>query len=490
MSHEWYARQFGDREHFAVSFSFGRDPHSLGDAPVDAGWGGLSMWVRGRCLTRNVSGEGDVCDEVRWALTGILHWLTEVAVRLINEEPFPAETSKQHVADGCDWFNAAEIPLLSLSEGEEDAWFLRRSDWRQHHALRRAALDAALPNVVIRRLGDCLEVSWDNLTWAAPRPHLSFVEQRGVELVDAAQAASDLRAALSDATTALADRYPLPELADLAAAASGAPAAIDDWRWLVHQETARVIDEELVDLRDDLRRLAQASRRGAYVPHTAETLVLRQARVVSADEISALVDLARCAAPEPMADAICGLVRPSRASSVEPWRDGYEQARQVRDALEWGDEPIDDLGAWLTANRVSVVRRGLCSSIDLVATRTDDLRGSMALNSAASSALRREIAQAAAFGHLLFDFTSTAVDGPWEHWPSAARARAFAAMLLLPDEGVRSVLPRGRAIDASDLRRVMGRFGTGPYATTYHLHNRGFIGSDERRDELLRQMLA
>jgi hypothetical protein len=36
----------------------------------------------------------------------------------------------------------------------------------------------------------------------------------------------------------------------------------------------------------------------------------------------------------------------------------------------------------------------------------------------------------------------------------------------------------------------MDRFGTAPYATTYHLKNRGFIADDERRADILRELAA
>lgn len=490
MSNDWYARQFGDRNHFAVALSLGRDPHPTGDLTVDAGWGGLSIWVRGRCLMRNVSSEGGVSDEVRWSLVSILHWFINAGVRLVNEEPFPDTTSLDNVRDGCDWFNATETPLLTMTEAEEDAWFERRSDWRQHHALRRAATDVALPNVVIRRLGDFIEVSWDNEAWGASRPDLSFIERRGTELVAAARVARDLRAAMVDVTQALAEQYKLPELVELASAASATSAGDDDWRWLVHHATARVINDELGPLRDRLNQHTRARRDGLYVPHAPETFVLRQARLVSASDLRALLEAAQIVPDEPMKEPIRSLIRPTPASTIRPWTEGYESARDVRDALGWGDKPTPDLHSWMKANNIHVALRGLSSTIDLIATRSDDYRGSTVINPQAKSQLRREIGHAAALGHILFDVIPVAVDGTWEHWPTAARARAFAAMLLLPDEGVRDVLAGRNSVDASDVKRVMQRFNTGPYATTYHLKNRGFIADEERRAEILRELVA
>lgn len=490
MSTDWYCQQFGDRERFAVTISLGRDPHPTGDEALDATWGGVSIWVRGRCLTRSVSSDGGVSDEVRWGLLDLIRWLLDVGVRLINEEPFPDTATLDNVRDACEWFNATEQPLVTLTEAEEDEWFLRRSDWRQHHALRRAAVDAALPNIMIRRLGDFVEISWDNETWGTPRTGLSFVEQRGTEMLDAARTAADLHSALLNVTQALAEHYNIPKLMDLATAAAAAKVSDDDWRWLIHPQTARVVTEEIVSLRDRLSEYARINRKGLYLPHAPETLLLRQARLTSAGEVKALLEAAQIISPKPMSAPVRNLIRPTAASATKPWTEGYDRARDVRDALGWGDEPLPDLRNWMKQNNVGVASRPLSLALDLVAIRTQDGQGSVVVNPRAQSRVRREIGEATALGHILFDPIPVVVDGTWEHWPSAARARAFAAMLMMPDEGVREVLAGRTSIDASDVRRVMDRFETGPYATTYHLKNRGFIADDERRTDILRELVA
>ena len=42
--------------------------------------GVFELWVRNRCLTRSVSNEGAVLDEVQWNVDDILRWFGEVAV--------------------------------------------------------------------------------------------------------------------------------------------------------------------------------------------------------------------------------------------------------------------------------------------------------------------------------------------------------------------------------------------------------------------------
>jgi hypothetical protein len=282
-------RQFGDRECFAISFSLGRDPHPMGDTALDNAWGGMALWVRGRCLTRSVSTEGGVCDEVRWNLPSLLQWMLDVSVRLVNEEPFPEAATLDNVRDACDWINATETPLLTLSVVEEDDWCLRRSDWRLHHSLRRAAVDVALPNVFLRRLGDFIEVSWDNESWATARADLSFIEQRGTEMVPASTVASKLQEALADVTRALSERLPeVQEFAMLSATAAVLRVGDEDWRWLIHSQTAQVISKELSALHQELVQHTRTHSIGLYIPHMIQTLVLRHARLVSAHEIAAV----------------------------------------------------------------------------------------------------------------------------------------------------------------------------------------------------------
>ena len=154
-----------------------------------------------------------------------------------------------------------------------------------------------------------------------------------------------------------------------------------------------------------------------------------------------------------------------------------------------GSDPVPELRQWLRDNRVVVGDTTLAASIALVAARSDNLAAFTTVNPRAKSRLRREIGHAAALGHILFDAPGVAVEGTWEHWPTAARARAFGVMILLPVDGVRDILRGKTAIDADDVTCVMRQFDTGPYATTFHLNNLGFI-DDERRTEILGELVA
>ncbi len=482
MSNDWYSKQFGERDEFAIIISFCHDPEPTGERTFDAAWGGLAIWVHGKCLTQSISSIASSSGEVRWSLHGILDWLTRVGVRLVNEEPFPVAPSGR-VRDACDWYNATDSAPVVLDAAEERAFFLARSEWWQNHGLRGSALEAALPNISFRRFGESLEVSWDNETWGSPQSKLSYVERRGAELVPASIVAAVLLKALVDATSALEQRTGLPAFHELAAAARNARATEGDWQWLIHRPTAELIRSDLPSLAKALDQRAKETGRGLFVPHSAETLVLRQVRLNSTAEIEALLEATRHHHDLQMSALAQSLIHPQSPSSREPYRDGYDRALQTRESLGWGNEPAPDLREWMNGNGISIRSKALPCSVDLVSIRTEDFRGTAVLNSQAQR-LRYETYPAIALGHIVCDEEVTVVEGSWGRWATSARAKAYAAMLLLPVDGIRRELENPQQVEVADVRRIMDRFGTGAYLTTNHLNNLGFI-SDEKRMELV-----
>lgn len=479
---EWFQQQFGDRGQFAVCISLGVDPHPCGQRARDLTWGTLEIWTRDRCLTASVSDSG-VSQGIRWSLLPVLEWLIHVGVRLVNEDPYPRFSKGRDVADGAAWIDATLSPPV-LTEDAERRWFLRRSEWRHHHALRRAAEDVALPNIVFRRLADDIEISWDNEAWSAPRPNVTFVQGRGRALVHAQQVGAVLRKAVAEVLSALSMRTGEPRLTELARQAEALQANAEDWRWLIHRPTAQLIREHLPDLRQSLDESTSRRAAGLYVPHTLETLVLRHVRLERTEDVRAMLAAAGQLSNTPLAPALQALVRPAPASSGRPWEEGNEYAEIVREGLGWGNDPVPDLSNWMPSKGVCIPTGDLSlpPAVAVLARRTDDLRALAHVNPRGTSRMKRETGLATALGHLLLDDVQVAVDGDWEHWPTSARARAFGVALTLPEEGVRDVLNGASAIGVPDVRAVMGRFRTGAWATTYRLKNLGFITPEEQME--------
>jgi len=477
---DWYQRQFGDRAQFALAVSLGRDPHPAGPPERDASWGTLSIWADGHCLTASMSDDG-VREGVRWNLLPILEWFMEVGIRLVNEDPYPRFSHGIDVADGCAWFDATLSPPI-LSDEAERRWFLRRSEWRHFHALRRSSEDVALPNVVFKRTGDQIEISWDNESWPPPRADLTFVKQTGRALVAADDFAAVVRSMLTDVTRALAERFPLAPLQRLGAQAAGAAAGPTDWRWLIHRPTAEIIRNEMSALCNRLDEATGADAEYLFVPHTAETRALRLVRLESRGSIEAVLEVSGDLARQPLSPEVQELIRPRPAAHRRPWIEGNEYAEDVRDALGWSSEPLPELHGWLASQgcRVIAGNRGLPASVSVVAGRTDDARTMAHVNPNGRSRRQRETGLATALGHLLMDPEHVAMDGDWEHWPTSARARAFGVALTLPEEGLRDALGGTSIIGAEEVEQLMTRYRAGPFATTYRLRNLGLITPDQQ----------
>lgn len=476
---DWYQRQFGDRGEFALSVALGVDPHPSGRVARDLAWGALEVWTAGRCLTRNVSDSG-VSDGVRWSLLPVLEWLLDVGVRLVNEDPFPLVSRGIDVPDGAAWFDAT-LNAPMLDGDSEKRWFLRRSEWRHHHALRRAAEDVAPPNIVFQRFGSHAEISWDNETWATSRKDLNFVELRGRELVPADRFAAVVRGAVVEVLRALAERSGEGRLHDLHRRAEALRASEQDWKWLVHRPTAALIRREMPQLGRRLDSAAGAQAEGLYVPHTPETQVLRLVRLERAADVEAVLEAFKVLPDRPVEAALRALIRPRPAAVKRPWEEGNEYAEVVRDALGWGSGPLPDLAQWLEDQGFAVPEQdlGIPSAVSVLAERTDDARAMIHVNPSGASRMKRETGLATALGHVLLDDAPVAIDGEWEHWPTSARARAFGVALTLPEDGVRDLLGGARAIGTGEVRALMQAFRSGAVATTYRLKNLGLISRDE-----------
>ncbi len=490
----WYQQLIGDTDHFALGVTLYDDPHpEPGQTALDAAtWGRLELWVNGRCLTAHTRA-GEAQRGVEWSLHHFWAWASTRCVPLFNEEPFPGPTKHDEVASASDWLNASEDPPWTLSEVDEDRWYARRSEWRARHALRAAFPGAAAPHVLMRRLGDFIEFSWDNEAWPGTRPDRLFGEQRGVARVGARRVArvwtkalEALRSAVEEHTGGAVRLAPPPTR----------PGA-DGWSWLVPENVAAVLrNRESIRLR--LQAAAEQSE--LVIPHSTETLLLRDGARLSDAEIAELLDLRLTSGA--VSETLGRLRRPRPAPYRAPWSDGYDAALEVRDALGWGDGPAPaELDVWLKAQQVDLVKTRSSASLEgaLVARRAH--RPLVAIGAedggrgGGRKGLSARMSLAAALGVYLLDSEPDRDFGfilnSAAHWPTLARAKAFGAMLLMPDEGIASYLADAGAerVRAADVRALMRRYGTTMHVSLNHLNNLGLIDRAER-DALLVEMLA
>ncbi len=452
----WFSRQFGDTSSFALRVSLSSGPRD------EVAWGALELWAAGLCLTRATHHEdGTTTDAVEGDLGEVFSWFARAGVRLVNEEPLPLLTPRT-VTDASDWFNETEE---CFDAADERAWFARRSEWRNSHGLRRASLAIALPNVAFRRAGDELEISWDNETWGTSHPGLRYTELRGAVTVAARPVAEVLEGAGAVVRAAIVERLSQAPGFELVRDVSE-----PGWRWLLPAETFAALDpRQRSALAADF-----ATCNGLYFPHTETTRVLARARARSPEEVRVVLEAARLP-DRPMSERLRALVRPSRPARVRPWKAGYDAAEEVREELAWGDEPAPPLAAWLREEQVDV-RPLAAGGLTLIARRSDARGGAIAVDASSGAAPFR---YATALGHLLLDGDGLAIDGAAESSPAAARARAFAAMLLLPDGAARAATQNG-PFGLGDARALAARSSLSVLATVQHLENRGFLSPEAR----------
>ncbi len=180
-----------------------------------------------------------------------------------------------------------------------------------------------------------------------------------------------------------------------------------------------------------------------------------------------------------------------------PAQDGYRLAREVRLWLGVPTEPLGDL-ARLLEERFSIAvlsRRLETSGVTALCVRADAVAVVVlsALDPQRSqNPLLARVHLAHELCHALFDPSSggvhLVVDDAVDRKGQAAeqRAKAFAAELLLPREGIRAMIDAGKGTlrepgAALDLiGRVRSHFGAPHPITANHLCNHGFIAAELR----------
>lgn len=463
----------GERGRFAVEIDFEPDPGPTPHGELEAeSFGAIALWVNGRNLTEHRTGQ-EHFPRVRWHLIGFLRWLRAHLAPLLNEEPLPRAIHE--VASGNAWFDASARPPLLLTEAQEDAWFDARQDWWLRHGVRAGADGGLLPHLFLRRLDNDVELSWDNERFPPPHRGVRFVEAVGVERVPAELAFEVFRdvlvgcaKALGEAATALIPDAPAP----------------DPWRWLLAPSVQQLVlaNRPLVHR---LRHKTRVPHAPWVARHCAETMALGALPpAVTEDTVRRLLGALALNDGGPRADdsALRRLCRPSPAPTRQPWLAGYEVARQLQRDATHRYEAGEDPGAWMRAH--SVFTQGdadLGEAIDDACAWAPGHQPCVLRNRRGRYSPRFSLARA--LGHFLMDALPDAhyahVSSPWEHWPAAARARAFAAMFLMPDDDVRAFFV-GASVEATKVRAYAARCRVSETTVLWHLQNLGVIGEEER----------
>ena len=190
------------------------------------------------------------------------------------------------------------------------------------------------------------------------------------------------------------------------------------------------------------------------------------------------------------------LAKPNEKALFEPspdygppaWQAGYRLARDAREALGIGLQPIDSMRE-LVEHRlgIPVVQVELPPEIAGATISSHGKRG-IVLNITGrnENVWIRRTTLAHELGHLLFDpeehLSSVRVDSYEQIARDARRddelpdrveqrANAFAVEFLAPREAVRQLVPSPAHVSAASVKQVMSRFGIGKAAARFHVGN-------------------
>jgi Zn-dependent peptidase ImmA (M78 family) len=507
-----WERLAGDTASFAIKISFQADPDEGrgSDAETAASWGSLQVWVDGVNLCAHVD-QGETLQGAHWYLLPTLEWIAQNWDPLFHEERLPRRhaTSAANAAS-----EAALVGFMNPAGSEVEALDEeQRYVWQRRHSLRTGRDGGVLPNVFFRRSRDRFEVSWTASTVAGAED-VSFLAAEGASVVDLVLASSALYAVVTEAVGWLRQECPastrLARLASTLDALSDAARAEARLGWLAAlREFGVGAANRWISIRDHYREQTPSPAfQAAFVEgvENRDNLVLTgscQAALlfgttsptISDEDVEVLVKLLiQQYAPTKPARGVEDYVRSELTSQhLRPWEQGYDFAEDLHDKL--GGGPVDisrllgQLGIdvreiALNDEHIRAVSLVSLSHVPTIALNTESrYQGETA----------RRFTLAHELCHLLYDrehgVSLAVASGPWAPPAIEQRANAFAAMLLMPPELLKSAISSspGSVESLSKARDVATELGVSVSAFIEHAYNLGLIDEaahDDLRDEL------
>lgn len=200
MTTQWQ-RLAGDTGQFAVRISFAADPdEGQGiDPEVGLSWGSFQLWAQGRNLCAHIA-QGERVDSVHWYVLPLIEWFAQYWNPLFHEERLLARSQQ---ASAWEALRETRFPPTAIEMDDERAskWNSDWQAWWNRHALRSASEGGLFPDVVFRRYGDSVEISWGSTRSHGMPADFEFTESGpGVARLRPCDVAEPLHTVLSDAS--------------------------------------------------------------------------------------------------------------------------------------------------------------------------------------------------------------------------------------------------------------------------------------------------
>lgn len=200
MTTNWQ-RLAGNTSRFAIQIEFAADPDGGQgiDPEVGLSWGGFQIWTEGHNLCSHVVA-GELVDSVHWYVLPLIEWFARNWNPLFREERLPA---KSHKAAAWAALRETRFPPATIEMDDDRAseWERNWQAWWNRHALRSASEGGVFPDVVFRRHGDLVEISWGRAQSSGMPADLEFAESGpGAARVPIRDVTEPLHTVFSDAS--------------------------------------------------------------------------------------------------------------------------------------------------------------------------------------------------------------------------------------------------------------------------------------------------
>lgn len=494
-------REFGDKGRFSIGYEWVEDPEG-----TTRGWGRLQLWVAARNLTVGYSAGNKLHEWVEAPLVPVLRWLVTSWEYLLHEERLPLCLETNSAAD---WRSAALARLPDNQEKLLSLLAMREAYWTRH-GLGSALPEYRIPDLHFRRVGNDIELSWDDREWRSVGTGIVIQEPPGSICLPIEDVAPVLEQFVQDALT---------QMPVLAAPAAARDSLQRDFEALASPD--RFIQRMAISTGELVRAAAEHLRQlvggTTSLDEALRSLLRLEADDQSADRWSRLpvpVLLFRSTSPTLSTTdvttlaTVCiqnrGTASPAYMSlrerapcpgvPLEATEDGCRRAMEIRDEL--GIHPraalMDELDLeprLLQKLGIRVVDVQLTDRrIDAACIAGEHYVPTIAVNQTPDWARKpwvRRMNLAHELCHLLFDTDGRGSVGvasnPWAPFLLERRANAFAVNFLAPEPAISAVLDRdpGGWTD-SDVRTALGRLGIGATTFLRQLENLDWITTRER----------
>jgi hypothetical protein len=491
----------GERATFALKFVLQEDPDKGAsiDPDLALSWGGFQLWVEGKNLCAH-SEKGEIVDTVYWYLLPLMEWLTGNWDALLHEERLPNGNQGDNAWTSLE-ASCFPPPAIERDEDKSIRWEEAWSKWWQRHCLRACREGGIIPDVVIRRWRDEVEISWGPSRLSGMPEDYHFQSWRGFSRVPPEAVARTFFDVLVPAVEYMKSLNPKSQrLTDLSSGVNGLCSKKRNERlmWLagfgIDRKSVAAgwqrIKNNIAQFREDVCEILNQPEHNELVVtgscHAALMFGTVSPEIRDSDVgmlAGQLVELSDASGdPEQLQPFI-------RRVALEPypWKQGYELAEgfiHESNLLDSEDQFIDverligSLG--IRSGHVTLTD----SSIRGISIAGSRHRPGVMLNTGHDAnryQSGRRFSLAHELCHILYDRDLgrplALASGPWAPRDIERRANAFAAMLLMPtlllDSAIRRLNIALESLEA--IVQLAKQFRTSFDAALWHLHNLGYL---------------